>query len=112
MPYKDPEKQKEFQREHLRKKRLNNIQELNKLKESGCVVCGEREPCCVGFHHLGNKGFTIGKNTHRNINRLLEEAKKCTVLCHNCHAKLHYGVIELPIGLMGYRPTEEFGSIL
>lgn len=62
--------------------------------EKGCKYCGERDPVCLCFHHRDpkKKSFTIGASsgsyvrTEKDIRR---EAKKCDVVCFNCHMKLH-----------------------
>ena len=46
--------------------------------------------------------FTIGKAVSASIEmrtanaKLKAEIAKCVVLCHNCHAKVHAGHLELP----------------
>jgi hypothetical protein len=55
--------------------------------------CDETHPACLDFHHLDSKikSFKIaGKYGMKSKKILLEEAKKCKVLCANCHRKLHY----------------------
>ena len=46
---------------------------------------------CFDFHHLHDKQVNISRIT-KNIqrNRLLEELKKCELLCSNCHRRRHY----------------------
>ena len=57
----------------------------------GCCECGERHPASLCFHHhKTNKLFNIGSATHYKWATIVEELKKCFVLCHNCHAKHHY----------------------
>lgn len=80
-----------------RKKRMvaENKASLNDIKSSlGCAACGEREPCCLDFHHLesDSKEFSIASGRHYCLDRLLREVAKCAVLCSNCHRKLHFGV--------------------
>lgn len=59
-----------------------------------CTLCGETHPACLAFHHRDaeQKTKNIADMIYRHsIARILEEIAKCDVLCHNCHAKLHYG---------------------
>ena len=57
----------------------------------GCCECGEKHPASLCFHHhKTNKLFNIGSATHYKWATIVEELKKCFVLCHNCHAKHHY----------------------
>ena len=57
-----------------------------------CESCGENRWWLLEFHHdNGDKSFDIGsKNGEVSFNRLLEEIKKCNVLCANCHRDLHF----------------------
>jgi len=65
----------------------------------GCIACGEKEPCCLHFHHLDPSTkevgfariFSVGS---RNLFEK-EMAKGVVVLCANCHAKVHAGIITL-----------------
>lgn len=64
----------------------------------GCQLCPENTPCCLDFHHHNNdKEFEIADGLARGLclARLLKEAKKCTVLCANCHRKVHGGILDL-----------------
>jgi hypothetical protein len=69
---------------------------VGQCKESGCIKCGEKDPCTLDFHHLRDKHFNISqalrviKNPSTfSIADVEEEIKKCVVLCANCHRKLH-----------------------
>ncbi len=58
-----------------------------------CESCGEDHPACLDFHHKDSstKEFNIGQYVRNGgINRLKKEIDKCTILCSNCHRKLHY----------------------
>lgn len=68
-------------------------------KGGKCVVCGYSR--CVGalcFHHRdpNEKEFTISGNHCRRWDVLKQELDKCVLLCTNCHAELHSGMISLP----------------
>jgi hypothetical protein len=57
-----------------------------------CVKCGESNPVCLIFHHRdpSTKKFNVGMRTTNVVkDELVEEMKKCDVMCLNCHAKLH-----------------------
>ena len=78
--------------------RLNRAK-VNKWKhEHGCKICKENDASCLDLHHLD---LSV-KEDHpsdilaRSINAFFEEAKKCVILCANCHRKLHAGKINLP----------------
>ena len=68
---------------------------MTELKSCGCCVCGEKDPCCLDFHHLGDKSFNVGNCNDVTVDTLLKEVSKCIVLCANCHRKLHAGKITL-----------------
>jgi len=67
---------------------------LSALKVSlGCCVCGEKDPRCLDLHHrdpeqkLYEVSALIGRSTSWEM--IEAEAKKCDVMCANCHRKLH-----------------------
>lgn len=106
MPYKDREKQLEAQRRHYRenkeqyknrcdKRRKIAREFVQSLKTGGCSRCGYNEYTgCLDFHHKDKK-----KDKWSNLKRaaddlwgeekILEEVKKCILLCANCHRLEH-----------------------
>jgi hypothetical protein len=53
-----------------------------------CVDCGERDPIVLEFDHLRDKAFTIGQAlAKRSWQSILDEIKKCEVVCANCHRR-------------------------
>ncbi len=75
-----------------------NIKGINLYKSSGCIVCKETELSCLDLHHTDpeQKDFTISDARTLSWKRIESELQKCAVLCRNCHAKFHAGVITLP----------------
>jgi len=69
---------------------------LMRLKaERGCSLCKEGHPACLHFHHPNPelKLFEIcDAMLSRSRDRIEAEISKCTVLCSNCHSKLHFGL--------------------
>jgi len=63
----------------------------------GCLLCPEKEPCCLDFHHTSDdKEFTISSKVRSYTwNSLLREIEKCVVICANCHRKIHAGKLSL-----------------
>jgi transposase len=64
-----------------------------------CTICGY--DACVSalhFHHLdpGHKRFSIGSLGTRALAAGREEARKCVLLCSNCHAEVEAGLATLP----------------
>jgi hypothetical protein len=80
-----------------RKQKLKRIL----VEEAGgaCCVCGYKR-CIVnlGFHHVDprTKSFPMSMRTGRSIAAFREEAKKCVLVCANCHGEIEAGVIECP----------------
>ena len=67
--------------------------------DKGCSKCGDTRPYVLDLHHLDptQKEFTIGKvlgsgtsGLESRQRRILEEAKKCIVVCANCHREIHW----------------------
>lgn len=79
-----------FQRTRGKRKRLLIIKE----KGSKCEICGYKK-CfsSLTFHHIDpkSKKFTIDIRNCSNLNfkRVIEESKKCKLLCMNCHIEIH-----------------------
>lgn len=72
----------------------HNSRKLEMLDLHGTTSCpcGESRHWCLCFHHRNadEKSYSIAVNTHRTNEALKRELSKCDVLCHNCHANLHY----------------------
>lgn len=59
-----------------------------------CLTCGyNRCLSALHFHHLNpfEKDFNISSKT--NWNDIVFELDKCVMLCANCHAEAHEGII-------------------
>jgi hypothetical protein len=66
-----------------------------------CSICGESTPCALDFHHTDptEKDFNVGYVVrHMNREVTMKEIKKCVVVCKNCHAKIHAGLIGIEDG--------------
>lgn len=65
-----------------------------------CALYGFADhPAALQFHHLNpkTKEFHLGHQGHtRGIGRMRAEAKKCVLLCANCHAQVEAGAKEVP----------------
>ena len=92
MPYTNPEEQKRYQRDRTRLAKLFIMSELFGNKCSRCGFSedpktGKIEPELFDFHHRdpSKKEFEIGEKLKCNVDRCIEEAKKCDLLCANCH---------------------------
>jgi len=73
------------------------------VEEAGgaCAACGYRD--CIGvlqFHHLdpSTKRFHLGREgVSRAIDDARAEARKCVLLCANCHTEVELGFRVLPV---------------
>jgi len=100
------EKRKEYDRSWKIKNKIKNAEYRRKtrVKVRGwfddykrklkCDICGyNRCTEALDFHHidLKEKEFSIGQALNRwGKEIILEEMKKCKILCANCHRELHY----------------------
>ena len=63
-----------------------------------CKFCKENAACCLDLHHLNpqEKEQAIGDIMSTwSWARLTKELAKCIVVCRNCHAKIHDGLLKL-----------------
>ena len=63
-----------------------------------CSRCGYDEClAALHFHHLDRttKRFSLGISATRSLAALREEARKCVLLCANCHAEVEAGLVSL-----------------
>jgi hypothetical protein len=77
-----------------RDKYRKDINEI-KFKIGSCKICGYHEhPEILQFHHREKKEkkfkFSVGNLGDIKWERILEEIKKCDLICPNCHFLLHY----------------------
>jgi transposase len=64
-----------------------------------CRLCGySRCLAALEFHHLdpASKKFGLARRGARSIATLRSEARKCVLLCSNCHAEVEAGAAKLP----------------
>lgn len=61
-----------------------------------CMLCGyDRHPGALQFHHRdpAQKRFSLSaQGVTRSLERAREEARKCALLCANCHAEVEAGL--------------------
>jgi hypothetical protein len=70
---------------------------LRALKYKGgcCQICGyDKCARALSFHHLdaSHKDFSIGGKS-KSWNTIQSELDKCVLLCANCHAEVHAGLL-------------------
>ncbi len=76
------------------------------VEEAGgaCQLCGyDHCLAALEFHHLEpeEKVFQVSARYARSLDRARAEARKCALLCANCHAEVEAGVAVLPAGGLG-----------
>lgn len=87
-------KEKTVSRNAERMKKMR--QRLNEYKaQQKCFFCKEDEIVCLDFHHVdpSTKDLQLSHVTTQSWDTIMEEVKKCIVVCKNCHAKIHAGII-------------------
>lgn len=78
---------------------IANSKRLKALKHLGgkCDCCGYKEhSCALDFHHykdVDNKARDFGNMRCWAWKRIVEELKKCVILCAICHRLAHKGII-------------------
>lgn len=66
-----------------------------------CCICGYNKcQTALALHHLdpSKKDFGLSK-IRANIqswNKIVEELRKCVLVCHNCHSEIHEGLAKVP----------------
>jgi transposase len=99
----------------LRCRRNAVVRRRRKVKENlvadaggACAICGySRYSGALQFHHLEptEKLFTLSADgVSRSIERARREAKKCALLCANCHAEVENDRAQVPLQLARDRP--------
>jgi transposase len=76
------------------------------VEEAGgkCLICGyDHCPQVLEFHHLDPslKEFEIGRSgVTRSLARSRAEARKCVLLCANCHREVEAGIKAVPLNFV------------
>ena len=66
-----------------------------------CCVCGyNRCTSALALHHLdpNEKEMSLGaiRANPKSWKKIVEELRKCVLVCHNCHSEIHSGFIDIP----------------
>jgi hypothetical protein len=85
---------------HVADKRRRMKRRLVDEAGGSCALCGyERSLAALQFHHVdpAAKGFGLSQEgVTRSLDAAREEARKCVLLCANCHAEVEAGVAQVP----------------
>ncbi|HXR28227.1 MAG TPA: helix-turn-helix domain-containing protein [Solirubrobacteraceae bacterium] len=81
------------------------------VEEAGgrCTLCGyNRCVAALHFHHVdpASKSFHVSEQgVTRSLGRARDEARKCVLLCSNCHAEVETGIAAVLQGAAGRDDT-------
>jgi len=84
--------------------RHNKKSQFKNILGGKCQICGyDKYQGALHFHHIDptQKQFAISEATARKKftnEQINNEINKCALLCANCHAEVHAGLIKLEIG--------------
>lgn len=63
-------------------------------RDKKCKICKIDDPRVLEFHHIdkAKKEFTISVAYYNRVglDKIMQEIKKCDILCANCHRKTHW----------------------
>jgi hypothetical protein len=75
-----------------------------------CSCCSENDAVCLEFHHVNpaEKEIKISTAIGRGAKTVVNELKKCVVVCANCHKKIHANNVEILIDESLSKSFEDF----
>lgn len=89
---------------------------LIKVFGGKCCICGfDKWQSALEFHHVNpeEKEFGLTTNTTtKALEKQLIEAKKCILVCANCHRGIHSGFVEIPANWQTYYNEEVANELL
>jgi rubrerythrin len=85
--------------ESVKKWRRKTKEKLVLAMGGKCNICGYNKcNAALSFHHLDpfQKDFEISSiSSPKKLEYLIEEVKKCILVCNNCHAEIHAGMTKI-----------------
>lgn len=95
------------------KRRKSN---LIKVFNSKCCICGfDKWQSALEFHHVHPEdkefGLTVNTTT-KALDKQLAEARKCILVCANCHRGIHSGFVTIPENWQSYYNEEVANELL
>jgi hypothetical protein len=102
--YLNPDYQKSHQDRSKVFKKTNRFAKKQEVKDKfggKCQICSyDKCQNVLSFHHLPgtDKKFTISDaivRKRKSEQELVDELKKCILVCANCHGEIHAGLIEV-----------------
>ena len=85
----------------VKKWRKNTKTKMIEAMGDACQCCGYNAcTAALAFHHtdptLKDMGFGNTRANPKSWTKIVQELKKCILVCHNCHSEIHAGVRQLP----------------
>ena len=87
--------------EAVKRWRKNTKIKMVEAMGGSCQCCGY-STCteALAFHHIDSSvkdmGFGATRANPKKWEKIVEELKKCVLVCHNCHSEIHARVRQLP----------------
>ncbi len=90
------------QSERVKKWRKHCKERIIAAMGGSCCICGYNTcRSALALHHLDPSkkdfGFGMVMANPKNWESLVEELRKCVLVCHVCHCEIHEGLSEVPI---------------
>lgn len=87
--------------EYVKKWRRTTKSRIIESMGGSCACCGYNKcQSALALHHLdpSKKDFALGaiRASIKSWKTIVEEIKKCILLCHVCHCEIHEGIRVLP----------------
>lgn len=87
--------------EHVKAWRKRSKNRIIEAMGGSCCCCGyDKAHGALALHHLDPKEKDFGLSSIRaspkNWDIVVEELRKCVLVCNNCHAEIHEGLITIP----------------
>lgn len=110
--------------ERVKKWRIYTKNRMVEAMGGECQCCGyNKTNRALSFHHIDPKEKEIGFGNIRadpkSWTKIVEELRKCILVCHNCHSEIHDKIRMLPEKYVtfkeefsNYRKIEKFDSCL
>jgi len=98
--------------EKVKRWRRRTKERLVRAMGGECVCCGYSKCLdALEFHHRDPNEKDVGIGGIRgNVvawKRIIEEVKKCVLVCSNCHKEIHRGISFIPVDAKGFDESYE-----
>jgi hypothetical protein len=80
-------------------RRRNRKERVVRLLGGACQLCGyDRCLWALDLHHVdaSSKDFNVSSSNTRRWASIVDEVRKCVLLCRNCHQEVHSGMTDPP----------------